>query len=229
MPSSSIVKKLLQYPGSWIYILLILVQNILAIVSGEKHNILATIVFGILAYIIDFFIINRSLELFELKRIKFLDLIGITIIGGLKLSVLPLILFFTVSSFFTSSVGSNWGIAEIESYSSRLIIAVTLFGLWIAFGINYAIFTNSTKHLFRRIFRTIKASYKEILPLALLYFVTLVISGLLNKISIWSNVSSAVFQVVVIFYYRLWFFEIFSKSRIVSSEESDDVELGISL
>lgn len=227
MPSSSIVKILLQYPGSWIYILLILVQNIIAIMSGEKHNILVTIVFTIFAYIIDFFIINRSLELFGLKKIKVLGMIGITIIGSLKLSVFPLILFFTVSSFLTPLIGSSSGIAEIESYSSRLIIAVTLFGLWIAFGINYAIYTNSTKHLFRRIFRMIKASYKEILPLALLYFVTLVISGLLNKISFWSNVSSAVFHLVVIFYYRLWFFEIFSNSKIVLPEESNDLKFGI--
>lgn len=224
MPSSK-VKELLQYPGSWILILSILVQNILEVIVGEKQSLFIAIVFGIIAYIIDLYVVNRSRELFGLQKIKLLDLVWITFICGLKISVLPIIFLIIISSILSSTIGWNFGIAEIESNSFRVVISYALFGLWVSFCVNYAIFTNSTKNLLIRIFRIIKSSHKEIFPLALLYIISLVISGLLKKMGIWSNLSSVLIQVVAVFFYRLWFFEIFSNSKKSPFIETNDLEL----
>lgn len=224
MPSSKI-KELLKYPGSWVLILSIIIFNIIEIIIGKEQSIPLAIIFGIFSYFIDLFIVNRSRELFGLKKIKLLNLMWITFIGCLKLSMLPIIFLIIASTFLSSKFGWNLGIADIESNSFRTSLAFALYGVWISFGINFIIFTSSTKNLISRIYRMLKSTYKVILPLIMLYMTTLVIFGLLKKIEIWSNASYVVIQIIAVFIYRLWFFEIFSNSKIPPPINTNDMKL----
>lgn len=224
MPSSLKILMLLKFPSSWLLILISFAEFVTSIGSNEKQKFVASFPFLILALVAEVFVIINSRELYGLKKIDFIAVVNIVFKGALKLFMFPALIVLIVSVVWSYSTGGSFEIIKFDSTSPLALAGYGIFALWISLGINFAIYTNSIKDLAIVTFNVLKLLKKELLPPVSLYLIIYITSGLIGKNSTWGSICSLLFQFLAVFFFRLWFFEIFSMYKLAPKSETKESE-----